>query len=300
MIFGRGGFNFYHRIWMTNLTLSIHDHSRESAGLKYVYPVLSRRSRGLSIGINLNPNNACNWRCIYCQVPDLVRGNAPPIDRERLVQELRGFLGDIQSGDFGQHLHIAPGLQAIRDIAFSGNGEPTSAADFSKIVADVQTVASEFGLLDTIKLVLITNGSLMHRQDVQKGLALLSNANGEVWFKLDSATREGMRRINNNRLSPERALSNLRIAAGLCPTWIQTCWFAVDGQGPSSEEQEAYLQALKSLQHDKTPIQGVLLYGLARRSWQAEAPRLSALPVEYLQDIAAKIQSLGLKIVVNA
>jgi len=41
-------------------TLTVTDHSRESAGLTYVYPVLSRRSGGVSVGINLNPNNACN------------------------------------------------------------------------------------------------------------------------------------------------------------------------------------------------------------------------------------------------
>ena len=47
--------------------LTVDDHRRDSAGMRYVYPVLSRRARGVSIGINLNPNNACNWRCVYCQ-----------------------------------------------------------------------------------------------------------------------------------------------------------------------------------------------------------------------------------------
>ncbi len=60
--------------------LSTTDHSRDGAGLSYVYPVVSRRAGGVSVGINLNTNNACNWRCIYCQVPDLVRGAAPPVD----------------------------------------------------------------------------------------------------------------------------------------------------------------------------------------------------------------------------
>ena len=72
--------------------LSISDHSREAAGLIYVYPVISRRAGGVSIGINLNPNNACNWRCIYCQVPNLKRGAAPAIDLHKLDSELRGFL----------------------------------------------------------------------------------------------------------------------------------------------------------------------------------------------------------------
>ena len=75
--------------------LSTTDHSRDSAGLRYVYPVVSRRAGGVSIGINLNTNNACNWRCIYCQVPDLVRGTAPPVDLALLEKELSDFLHDL-------------------------------------------------------------------------------------------------------------------------------------------------------------------------------------------------------------
>jgi wyosine [tRNA(Phe)-imidazoG37] synthetase (radical SAM superfamily) len=60
-----------------------------------VYPVVSRRAGGVSVGINLNPNNKCNWRCIYCQVPNLARGNAPKIDVAQLRAELTGFLREI-------------------------------------------------------------------------------------------------------------------------------------------------------------------------------------------------------------
>ena len=82
----------------TVATLKVSDHDRDLAGLTYVYPVLSRRAGGVSIGINLNPNNACNWHCAYCQVPDLVRGRAPAIDLARLEAELRGFLADLIHG----------------------------------------------------------------------------------------------------------------------------------------------------------------------------------------------------------
>ena len=72
--------------------LSVVDHDREAAGLTYVYPVVSRRARGVSIGVNLNVNNACNWQCIYCQVPDLRRGGPPAVDLDRLREELTSFL----------------------------------------------------------------------------------------------------------------------------------------------------------------------------------------------------------------
>jgi hypothetical protein len=47
--------------------LTFSDHNRDVSHLRYIYPVVSRRAKGVSIGINLNINNACNWRCIYAQ-----------------------------------------------------------------------------------------------------------------------------------------------------------------------------------------------------------------------------------------
>jgi hypothetical protein len=79
---------------MTKSQLDATDHDRDSAGMTYVYPVVSRRAQGVSIGINLNPNNACNWRCVYCQVPNLTRGAAPEIDLAQLERELRTMLED--------------------------------------------------------------------------------------------------------------------------------------------------------------------------------------------------------------
>ena len=72
--------------------LSVNDHNRDVTGMTYVYPVVSRRAGGVSIGINLNPNNACNWACVYCQVDNLTRGGPPPIDLDLLERELAGFL----------------------------------------------------------------------------------------------------------------------------------------------------------------------------------------------------------------
>ena len=153
---------------MSEDSLSVIDHSRDSAGLRYVYPVVSRRAGGVSIGINLNTNNACNWRCIYCQVPDLVRGTAPPVDLALLEKELGGFLQELQHGDFMRR--VPPEARRINDIAISGNGEPTSAQEF----ADVIEVISELKPAD-LKLVLITNGSLMQRDNVQQGLRRMAH-----------------------------------------------------------------------------------------------------------------------------
>ncbi len=266
--------------------------------MTYVYPVVSRRAGGVSVGVNLNPNNACNWACVYCQVPDLVRGTAPPIDLVQLEGELRTMLNAIVHGDFMQ-TQVDEDMRRLNDIALSGNGEPTSAREFAAVVALIGTLLTEFELLGKIKLVLITNGSLIDRPGVQAGLRTMAGLNGEVWFKLDSATAAGMRATNQTRVSPEKAFERLKIAATLCPTWLQTCVFALDGVSPSAFEQEAYLHLVQRICTEQVPVQGVLLYGLARQSMQPQAPRLTALPADWLEDFAARIREAGLPVKVS-
>lgn len=279
----------------TPVKLTTIDHSRESAGLTYVYPVVSRRSGGLSIGINLNPNNACNWRCIYCQVPDLQRGAAPDIDLRLLRDELSGLLEDALNGDFYQRFQIPEEQRAIRDIAISGNGEPTSAKAFPEVIRIIGDVSESFGLRGRINLVLITNGSQMGRSAVQRGLARWADLGGEIWFKLDSVTRDGLARINQVAYPPERLTRNLVIAARLCPTWLQTCLFALDGQPPEKAELQAYLDFVAE-RFQEVPLRGVLLYGLARPSMQPGASRLSALPAEWMEAFAERVRGLGLTV----
>lgn len=282
---------------MSERTLSTADHDRDSAGLRYVYPVISRRAGGVSVGINLNPNNACNWRCLYCQVPNLTLGSAPPVDMARLEQELRGFLHELVQGDF-MASRVPEGMRRINDIALSGNGEPTSATEFAEVIELVGRLKAEFGLAEQ-KLVLITNGSLIQRENVQCGLRLMAQHNGAVWFKLDRASEAGMLAINDTRTTLAKVREHLVIASSLCPTWLQTCWFALDGAPPSGRDEDEYLAFLSGLLHAGTRLQGVLLYGLARPSLQPEAARLSALPVAELEAFAARVRDLGLVVRVS-
>jgi len=274
------------------------DHDRDSAGMTYVYPVVSRRAGGVSVGINLNPNNACNWACVYCQVPDLTRGAAPEIDLAQLEAELRAMLADLLHGDFMQ-ARVPEGARRLNDIALSGNGEPTSARAFPQIIDLIGRVMADFELSGKIKLVLITNGSLADRPRVRDGLQKMAALNGEVWFKFDSATAAGLRAINQTRNSPDKQFERLATAARLCPTWLQTCVFALDGTPPSDAEQAAYLAAVKRIRREGIPVQGVLLYGLARPSMQPQAGRLSALPADWLEAWAEKIRAAGLPVKVS-
>ena len=283
---------------MTGKKLSTTNHDRDSAALRYVYPVVSRRAGGGSVGINLNPNNACNWRCIYCQVPDLTRGTAPAIDLAILENELRVFLDELLHGEFMQ-TRVPEGARRINDIALSGNGEPTSSAEFAQVIEIIARVRREVALPEVVKTVLITNGSLLYRSEVRQGLRDLAKLNGEVWFKLDRASEKGMQLVNDTRASMNKVRDNLIAAISLCPTWLQTCWFALDGEPPSRQDEDDYLEFVTALLRDGHKLQGVLLYTLARPSLQPEAPRLSALSAEQLQAFADRIGKLGLPVKVS-
>jgi wyosine [tRNA(Phe)-imidazoG37] synthetase (radical SAM superfamily) len=278
--------------------LTVSNHARDSAGLTYVYPVISRRSNGLSIGINLNPNNACNWRCIYCQVPDLVRGSAPAIDLDLLNKELLGLLDDVLHGDFYDRFEVSEQQRTIRDIAISGNGEPTSAGEFNQVVMLIRDVVQQTDLFGKINIVLITNGSLIHQTRVQAGLDVLAQIGGEVWFKVDRATDSGIDQINNAAIRAKRLQQNLIIAIQHCPVWIQTSLFAIDGQLPAEDEWQAYVDFLKIVYNASKlqRLRGVLLYGLARPSMQPEASRLERIPESQMQQYAQSIRALGYEV----
>lgn len=271
------------------------NHNRDVIGMRYIYPVVSRRAGGVSIGINLNVNNACNWRCIYCNVPDLSRGSPPPIELDVLEQELRNFLDDVLHGDFMQ-LHVHEDDRQLKDIAFSGNGEPTSAKEFPQVLDLVEKVLAEYGLLGSIKLRLITNGSLMDKPAVLESMRHLAKCNGEVWFKVDAGTKEGIARINDVNLNPQSHIQRLESCAKVCPTFIQTCMFGLDGNPPSEEDITSYLVLISQV---KDVIKGVHLYGLARLSLQPEASRLTRLSAEWLETVAQRIRLLGITVHVS-
>jgi len=276
--------------------LTTTDHSRDIAGLKYVYPVISRRAGGLSIGINFNTNNACNWRCVYCQVPDLVRGSAPEIDFLLLEQELRFFLKQVLEGDFYQQYEVPEQHRVIKDIAISGNGEPTSLKNFDQAIELIGKIATQMKVLPASNFVLISNGSLIHQSHVQAGLKSLNKYNGEVWFKLDSVTTLGRKKINDCKQATEKVLENLILSSQLCETKLQTCMLEFLSAEEEEKERQAYVDFLKE---SKAKIKEVMLYTLARPSLQPEASQLAKMDQQTMSQFARQLSEQGYQVTVS-
>lgn len=246
-------------------------HERSFEANRFVYPVLSRRSGGISIGVNLNPDKVCNFDCIYCQVDRTTRAETTFVELEELLAELDGMFELIASGNLFLHPEfrdVPEALRRLNDVAFSGDGEPTTYRNFDAIVSACADVKRRRGR-DDVKLVLITNASMFHRPHVRRGLEIFDANQGEIWAKLDAGTEAYFRRVERTKIPFRRILDNLLAAALVRPLTIQSLFMRIDGEPPASEEIAAFCDRLNEITAAGGALRLVQLYTIARRPPEA-------------------------------
>jgi len=250
------------------MTIALHsDHARLFERNRFVYPVLSRRSGGISIGVNLNPDKVCNFDCIYCQVDRTRQSETRFVETEVLIAELRATLDFVASGaiyETDKYREVPPHLRRLNDIAFSGDGEPTTYKNFDELMERCAEVKAAAGL-DDVKMVLITNASMFHRPHVQRGLEVLDQNNGEIWAKLDAGTDEYYHLIERTPIPFRQILDNITAAARVRPLVIQSLFMRVNGEPPSPAELEAFCDRLNEITADGGKLKLVQIYTIARR-----------------------------------
>ena len=252
---------------MTSPTTRLHaDHSRLFEGNRFVYPVLSRRSGGISVGVNLNPDKICNFDCIYCQVDRTSQGETRFVETEQLLAELDETLRAVTSGAIyrsGKFADTPEPLRRLNDMAFSGDGEPTTYRNFDELMADCAEVKCRHGLHD-VKMVLITNASMFHRDHVRRGLEVLDAHAGEIWAKLDAGSEAYYRQVERTSIPFRQILQNITAAAQVRPLVIQALFLRIDGQPPSRDEQVAFCDRLSEIVEAGGQIKLVQVYTVAR------------------------------------
>src|ERR1700751_2007719 len=92
------------------------DHPRVFEANRFVYPVLSRRSGGISVGVNLNPDKVCNFDCIYCQVDRTTQSETQFVEIDALLTELHGMLQLVTSGGLYETAEFAKTPPAQRRL----------------------------------------------------------------------------------------------------------------------------------------------------------------------------------------
>jgi wyosine [tRNA(Phe)-imidazoG37] synthetase (radical SAM superfamily) len=242
-------------------------HERSFEHYRFVYPVLSRRSHGISVGVNLNPDKVCNFDCIYCQVDRSTQSETQFVELDALVAELREVLNVVTSGEIYESAKFRDTpleLRRLNDIAFSGDGEPTTYRNFDQIIETCAGLKRELGL-DDVKMVLITNASMFHRPHVERGLEILDANHGEIWAKLDAGTADYYQLIDRTPIPFARILENIAAAARVRPIVIQSLFMRVAGEGPSHEEITAFCDRLQEIVLAGGKLSLVQIYTIARR-----------------------------------
>jgi wyosine [tRNA(Phe)-imidazoG37] synthetase (radical SAM superfamily) len=262
-------------------------HPRGFAANRFVYPVISRRAGGVSIGVNLNPDKFCNFDCVYCQIDRTTAHKAAPVELDRLASELDHMVEQVVSGDIftgSQFRHTPPSLRRLNDMAFSGDGEPTAYADFDRAVEICADVRRRRKLND-VKLVLISNATLFHQPRVRRALETLDANNGEIWAKLDAGTEDYYRLVDRSAVPWRRILDNLREAALARPIVIQSLFLRMHDKSPTPVELEAYCERLQEITAAGGRIKLVQVHTIARPPAEAWATALADAEVDAIADL---------------
>jgi histidinol dehydrogenase len=251
---------------------------REEGAL--VYPVYSRRSGGLSVGINLFPDaKVCSFDCPYCEVFPF-HG-----DIHFSVEAMEAALLPVLS-------RLKAGGAAIKDICFSGNGEPTLSPHFSGAVEAASRIRDS--LVPGAALVLITNGTGLLEDSTFHFLRRAAFALAlKIWLKLDAGAEDWYGEMARSAVPFHRLTGKIREFTALAPVTIQTMICAVRGRPPPPEEGRAWEKLAVDLVRigaaGEGGIAGFQLYGKARPA--PSDPLSEPLPRSFLESRAASLRS---------
>jgi wyosine [tRNA(Phe)-imidazoG37] synthetase (radical SAM superfamily) len=261
---------------------------------QHVYAVISSRARGLSLGINVNPDKYCNFDCVYCEVDRRQTASVARLDVEAMTAELRRTIAFVQQGrlrELPAFRSLPAELLQLRHVALSGDGEPTIAPNFAGVVEAAIGVRA-LGGLPFFKMVLITNGSGLDQPAVLAGLEHFTKSD-EIWVKLDGGTQEFVDRVNRPKVRLEQTLANILSLARKRPVVIQSLFATVNGDEPAYGEIRQYAERLKELKRDGAHISVVQIYSATRPVSQNDCGHL---PLKTLSFIAQTVRNVtGLK-----
>ena len=261
------------------------ENHRERENGSLVYPVYSRRSGGLSVGINLYPNRkVCTFDCAYCEIFPFLSDN--------------NFSLALMETDLLETLKEAKeqGIP-VRDICFSGNGEPTQSPDFPAAldlafrIRDKEAPGAE--------MVLITNGTGLVYESIFELLSGAANRSagqeGEnsglrIWLKLDAGTSAWYKVMSRSLISHELLIESIRSFAKRAPITLQTMICIVNEEAPSPVEAKAWEALVCDISMSAMDLRAVQIYGKARPA--PEDPLATALPVEFLEARAESLRAV--------
>ena len=258
-------------------------HPRTRGKNRYVYAVRSRRSGGISVGINLDPQKTCNFDCVYCEVIDrreIAKGTGrPAIAIDDVARELAEELASrVREGG-------TSAADPVRDIAFAGDGEPSTFRGFLPLARTLFDVRDAAGFRD-VPFVLITNGSGLARGEMREAHDLFASRGGAFWIKLDAGTESFYKAIARSAISFERILANLTGAARRHPVVVQAMFLRLLGEPPPRDEIATWAGRLAKVVEAGGRLSLVQVYTVARETMEPGVTPLAKAELEAIAGAA--------------
>lgn len=194
----------------------------------YVFGPVPSRRLGISLGVDLTPTKTCSFDCLYCQLSKTrfhTSQRARFCPPEAVLAELKETLEEIAPPDW---------------ITFSGTGEPT-------LNIDLGLILSELKKFSTAPICVITNSSLLFREDVRREL-LLTDRILPTLTSVNSTTFAQIHRPTGD-LRHQEILAGLKEFCSMYSGAIELEIFVCPGMNDSSEEITGLRDFVNSLEN---------------------------------------------------
>jgi wyosine [tRNA(Phe)-imidazoG37] synthetase (radical SAM superfamily) len=122
--------------------------------MKYIYGPVPSRRLGQSLGIDPIPSKTCNYQCIYCQLgktSNFTNTRTSHIPKEDIIFEMQTAIKKYEN--------------KFNYVTFVGSGEPTLYLELKDLILQAKSLTSK-------PIAVITNGSLLHKEDIIEALML--------------------------------------------------------------------------------------------------------------------------------
>jgi wyosine [tRNA(Phe)-imidazoG37] synthetase (radical SAM superfamily) len=241
-------------------------------------PVSSRRL-GVSLGINLVPVNrkVCSFNCIYCECGWTSDRDLPPDgypSRELIADSLRKKLAELKDGG------VLPDA-----LTYAGNGEPTLHPEFYDIISDTVQIRDEYA--PESKIAVLSNASLAHLPKVREALVM---ADRNI-LKLDTGIEKTYKVLNQPPpgFKLARIIDNLKLFKKnliIQTLFVRGSFKGIEIDNTSQEEISTLLELYWEISPDEVQV-----YTIAR---DTPISTLNKVPLSELEDIAVKIEEMGI------
>lgn len=241
-------------------------------------PVKSRRF-GISLGINLMPGDGkiCTFDCIYCECG---------LNKDFRPKEKRPSREEVKAALEKKLIEMGADNMLPNVLTFAGNGEPTAHPDFAGIMDDV--VALRNKLCPECKITVLSNATMLHKQDVVDALLKVDNN----CQKIDTVSTDYIFRLDRPQ-NPNYRVEDVieQICQFHGKVVIQSMFLEGEheGKGISNTGEEyvgPWLEALKKMQPER-----VMIYTIDR---ETPVKGLQKATHETLDAIAERVRAIGM------